>query len=371
MILGGLASDDIAAVGCGLALLGQQLAADRAAMYQVDRSGADQTPRLELVASEPKLLDRVPAPLLVPGVINEIRYLPDIAGGGPSAMRTYFGVPVSSRGRTIGLVEMVAARVDAFSPPARQEALTLIPILGRVLDNARRQQAKNAFLALAAHELRTPLTTAAGFAQTIAEQLDRLDPVVIRDLLARILHSHRRLDRLVSDLVDLSSMDGGQLQVSLGPVAVGPLLEEAVCEADNGTHPLSCQVPADLPVIWADRDRLEQVVTNLLANAAKFSPAGSPIAIRAGCRDDAIMIEVADCGRGIPTDCHERIFDAYYQGEALSGGRPRGLGIGLYLTRVLCQLMGGTVTVTSHPGRGSTFVVTLPAVRSAPVTAES
>jgi signal transduction histidine kinase len=334
-------------------------------MYQVDDESADGSTRLELVASGQSLGDDVPAPFPAPGAISDIRYLPDLGDRSLSGMRTYFGVPVMSGGRIIGLVELVAARIDAFSAVERQDVLAFVPVLARVLENARRQEAKSAFVALAAHELRTPLTSAAGYAQTIAQQFERLEPILVRDLLDRILHNHRRLDRLVDDLVDLSRVEGGQLQVSLAPVIVGPLLEEVMCGADNGSHVLSYEVPDDLPMVWADRDRLDQVVTNLLANATKFSPEGSPISIRADLRGDMIAIEVADRGPGIPLEHLDRIFDAYYQGEMLSGERPQGLGIGLYLARVLCHLMGGTVSVESRRGKGSTFVVRLPVVTSA------
>jgi signal transduction histidine kinase len=375
MIAARVPSVDIAAVRGALALLAQHLAGDRAAVYRVDDSNADGTFCLELVASQPTQLDAVPAPFPVPGGLDGldglggVRYVADVGPRRVSGIRTYFGVPVRSGSRTIALIEMVAMRVDAFSRVERKDVLAFAPVLVNALESARRQEARSAFLAVAAHELRTPLASAAGLAETIARQLERLEPIVLRDLLDRILHNHRRLDRLVDDLVDLSSVDGGQLHVSPGPVIVGPLLEEAICGADDGSHLLSCDVAPDLPMVWADRDRLEQVVTNLLANAAKFSPEGSPICIRAGRRDETnevIAIEVTDQGAGIPPERVDRIFDAYYQGEALLGGRPPGLGIGLYLTRVLCQLMGGKVAVESRPGSGSTFVVTLPAAPAAP-----
>ena len=358
----------MAAVRAGLALLGQHLAADRAAVYRVDDGNDGGRVHLELVASEPPQLDKVPVPFSVPGILGDVQYLPDMgataaSGGG---IRTYFGVPVQSGGQIIALVEMVALRADAFSRGQRQDVIAFAPVLGNALENARRHEARNAFLALAAHELRTPLASAAGLAETIAQQFGRLEPVVVRDLLNRILHNHRRLDRLVDDLVHLSTVDGGQLQVTLEPVLVGALLEEAMCGAEDGPHPLSCEITPDLPMVWADRDRLEQVMTSLLANAAKFSPEGSPISIRACQADGMIAIEVADRGPGIPASRLDRIFEPYYQGEALLGGRPQGLGIGLYVTRVLCELMGGTVAVESRPGRGSTFVVTLPAVTPSP-----
>jgi signal transduction histidine kinase len=369
MIAARLPSDDLAAVRGGLALLRQRLTADRVAMYHVDdshRAGVGGGVGLELVALDQGLADNVPAPFPIPGVIGDIRYLPDVGQRAPSGMRTYFSAPILSGVQIIGLIEIVSTGVDAFSAGDRKDVLAFVPVLGSVLENARRQETKNAFLALAAHELRTPLASAAGFAQTIAQQFERLEPIVVRDLLDRILHNHRRLDRLVDDLIDLSSADGGQLQVLLEPVIVAPLLEEVMCGADNGSHVLSYEVPADLPMVWADRDRLEQVLTNLLANATKFSPEGSAISIRAGVGKDAVVIEVTDRGPGIPPERLHRIFDAYYQGETLSGARPQGLGIGLYLTRVLCQLMGGTVSVESRPGCGSTFVVALPALTSAP-----
>jgi signal transduction histidine kinase len=386
MIVGGLAKDDIAALSGGLALLRQLLAADRAALYLVEPASANGSLQLVLVASEPVMLEEPwRTQVLAQSAAGEVVYVPDVAAvegavsdetspglvGIRSGLRTYFRVPVLSEARASCLVEFVAARVDAFSEADRHAVLTFAPIIGSVLDNARRQQSKDTFLALAAHELRTPLTSAAGFAQTIAEHFEQLDPAVIQDLLARILHNHRRLDRLVDDLVDLSSIEGGQLQVSLAAVPVGPMLDEVVRGADNGSHPISCEAPAGLPMVRADCNRLEQVVTNLLANAAKFSPKGAPIIIRSSLRDGRIAIEVIDHGQGIAPELQDRIFDAYYQGQAVTGGRPPGLGIGLYLTRLLCQLMGGTVDVTSEPGRGSTFVVTLPVAPSGRVGAES
>jgi signal transduction histidine kinase len=364
MLVEGPGADEIAAVRGGLALLRQVLTADRTAVYLVKGTSTNGDLGFELVASEPLAVGvgRVPVPISVSRAFDHVSYVPDVAreiDTGTDA-RTYFGVPLLSEGRTVGLVEMISTRVDAFSEADRQAAVAFASILGSLLDSAGRRESRDTFLVLAAHELRTPLTTAAGFAQTIAEHFEQLDPIVIRDLLARILRNHRRLDRLVDDLVDLSSIEGRHLQVSPVPVVVGSLLEEVVHAADSGSHPISCDLAADLPMVWADPDRLEQVVTNLLANAAKFSPEGAPIRISARLQDGSVVIAVSDRGPGISPELQDRIFDAYYQGEAVSGGRPRGLGIGLYLTRFLCGLMGGTVTVESQPGGGSTFIVTLP-----------
>src|SRR6516225_822779 len=175
----------MAAVRGGLALLGQHLAADRAAVYRVDDGNDGGRVHLELVASEPPQLDKVPVPFSVPGILGDVQYLPDMgataaSGGG---IRTYFGVPVQSGGQIVALVEMVALRADAFSRGQRQDVIAFAPVLGNALENARRHEARNAFLALAAHELRTPLASAAGLAETIAQQFGRLEPVVVRDLL--------------------------------------------------------------------------------------------------------------------------------------------------------------------------------------------
>jgi signal transduction histidine kinase len=159
--------------------------------------------------------------------------------------------------------------------------------------------------------------------------------------------------------VDLLRLEGGQLRVHLTSVELAPLLGELVRNTDVGDRVVELEVSAGLPSVVADAGRLEQVIANLMNNAAKFSPPGARILIRAEVGVGTVDVQVVDQGEGIPPERHEQIFDAYFQGPSVSGGRPKGLGIGLFLVHRLCQLMGATVSVESAPGEGSTFTIRL------------
>jgi signal transduction histidine kinase len=291
------------------------------------------------------------------GLTRAIDYPPD-ANGEPSGL-SRIEVPVVFEGRPIGRLELVADRADAFDDGAGGKALAFGRILGAMVGDARRQRAKDAFFALTVHELRTPLSAASGFAQTILDHFDRLGPDITRDLLVRIGHNHRRLTRLVDDLVDLLRLEGHQLRVHLCPVDVEPLLDELIRNTDVGTRVVDLRVADGLPHVMADARRLEQVIANLLANAAKFSPPGTRIDIRAAARSGTVDIEIVDQGEGIPPEHHRQIFEAYFQAPGAGGGRPKGLGIGLFLVGRLCELMGASVQVESAPGQGATFTVRL------------
>jgi signal transduction histidine kinase len=331
----GLAGDDVAALREGVAFIGQLLGADRATLYAPNASGASLP-----IAS-----------YLLP------------TGAEPTAEGTESGsrcvVPVVFEGRAIGILELLADRADAFSETDRERAIAFAPILGAALGGARRHKAKDAFFALTIHELRTPLSAASGFALTILDHFAQMDREVTQDLLVRIVHNHRRLTRLLDDLVDLLRLEGRLLPVHISPVEVGSFLTELMRNADLDGREIAVEVAPNLPAVAADPGRLEQVISNLLANAAKFSSADSRIVIRALARDDTVDIQIVDEGEGIPAEQHEQIFESYYQGPTMSGRPPKGLGIGLFLVRRLCELMGASVDVDSAPGRGSTFTVHL------------
>lgn len=326
----GLADEDLAVLAEGVSFIAQLLGADRGSLSMVNPLGA----------------------------LTPVVQYPEGASGQISGS-SHLNVPVLFEGRPVGVLELAASRADGFAERAPNLALAFAPLLGALLGEARRQRAKDAFFALTIHELRTPLSAASGFAQTIIDHLDRLGPEVMTDLLVRIVHNHRRLTHLVDDLADLLRLEGGQLRVHLAPVDVEPLLAELIRNFDAGGRTVDLEVAAGLPRVVADAGRLEQVVANLLSNAAKFSPPESSIVIRIATGQGTVNVEVIDQGEGIPPEHQERIFDAYFQGSTPTGGRRRGLGIGLFLVRRLCQLMGATVEVESEPGRGSTFTIQL------------
>jgi signal transduction histidine kinase len=326
----GLADDDLAVLAEGVTFISRLVGADRARLSVVDLAGA-LTPIVHFPA----------------GTLYEL----------PETDR--LDIPVVFDGESIGLLELAASGSDGLSLRSSELAAAFAPLLGTVLGEARRHHAKDAFFALTIHELRTPLTAASGFVQTIVDHADRLQQDVVQDLLVRIVHNHRRLTQLVDDLADLLRLEGGQLRVHVAPVEVEPLLAELLRITDVEGRIVDLEVAAGLPRVVADGGRLEQVVANLLSNAVKFSPPDGHIVLRATAHHGTVDVEVIDQGEGIPPQIHDQIFDAYFQGATASGGRPKGLGIGLFLVRRLCQLMGATVRVDSAPGQGSTFTVRL------------
>lgn len=224
-------------------------------------------------------------------------------------------------------------------------------------------RARDEFLAAAAHEFKTPVTSLRGFAQLTARRLAKegtVDPETVRHALQTIDQQADRLARLVSQLLDVSTIQIGGLEIKREEVDLTELVRDALARSQAGTrrHPLVLQVPPSLPA-FVDPPRIEQVIINLLDNAAKFSPEGSPIEVDLTTPDpDTARISVRDHGPGIPPERRERLFSRFYQAQT---GRPfAGLGLGLYFSRQIIELHGGHITVEFPPEGGTRLVVTLP-----------
>ena len=233
----------------------------------------------------------------------------------------------------------------------------------------RANQAKSEFLSRMSHELRTPLNAILGFAQLL-----EMDALSARqdESVDQILRAGRHLLGLINEVLEISRIEAGRLQLSLEPVPVAETLRQAVALIGPSATPLRVSVGADaidesLHVL-ADRQRLQQVLLNLLSNAVKYNrPDGT---VRASCtrvRDDCLRISVTDTGRGIAADRLERLFTPFDRlGAEVSA--VEGTGLGLSLSKALVDAMGGTLYVRSQPGVGSTFCVELLVV-AAPVAA--
>ena len=231
----------------------------------------------------------------------------------------------------------------------------------REAEDARREtEAKDRFLASMSHELRTPLNSVLGFAQLLEQgDLDHRQ----RRYVSHIVSSGRHLLELVNDVLDLSKVAAGRLDVKLEPVPVRECLEELV----GRTRPLAETASLSLeltgsarPVVFADRRRLEQVVLNLLSNAIKFTPTGGRVRIGCGTSRGRAWITVTDSGAGIAPEHIAVIFDEFTQVEEGRNRRHEGTGLGLSLCRRLLDLMEGDISVESTVGEGSIFRVTLP-----------
>jgi signal transduction histidine kinase len=218
------------------------------------------------------------------------------------------------------------------------------------------------FLANMSHELRTPLNAIIGFSETMLKFPAMYDgvklPPAYEDDLQQIYASGRQLLNLINDILDLSKVDAGKLDVRMDRVDIAPLVYNVVNTASGlvGAKPITLNVdlPDYLPLAYADRSRVSQVLLNLYSNAAKFTDEGD-ITVSVRNVAEGILFSVRDTGSGIPADSLEAVFEEFKQAE--SGGRdPRsGAGLGLAISRQLLTLMGGRIWAESEPGVGSTF----------------
>jgi signal transduction histidine kinase/DNA-binding response OmpR family regulator len=227
---------------------------------------------------------------------------------------------------------------------------------------------KSEFLASMSHELRTPLNAVIGFSDVLLDRMfgdlnDKQDEY-LRDIRA----SGQHLLELLNEILDLSKVEAGRLDLDLAPVALPTLIESCVQmvrdRADRSGVQVSVTIEARTPDAHADQLRLKQVVLNLLTNAVKFTPSGGRIEIAVAPAGSDVQVSVRDTGPGIAPADQERIFESFQQGSR-GPAKEEGTGLGLTLSRRLAELQGGRLWLVSEPGAGSTFFLTVPAVAGA------
>jgi signal transduction histidine kinase len=223
------------------------------------------------------------------------------------------------------------------------------------------EQLKDDFLSLVSHELRTPLTTIHGGARTLLRHFRQLEPATVEDLLGDIVNESERLARLVSNMLDLSRIRAGRLQLQTEPFLLAPVIRRSVEAMRPKLAGLQVTLAPslDAPPVEGDAERIEQVLRNLLENAGKYVPPGGRVTISVRVEPPVVVTTVADDGPGIPTDQLERIFERFHRIEG-HGQTSSGVGLGLYLSRHMVEANGGTLWVESAPGRGSAFSFSLP-----------
>jgi signal transduction histidine kinase len=219
------------------------------------------------------------------------------------------------------------------------------------------------------HELRTPLNAIIGFSELLLEPVFGDLQENQRSYVTDILDSGRHLLSLINDILDLSKIEAGRMELELEPVDLPQLLTSSLRlvseRATKHQIDLSTEIAEDIKYIESDRRKLKQLLFNLLSNAVKFTPDGGKVGIRASSRDGAVRISVWDTGIGIPAGEHEKVFHDFYQvGNALVKSQ-QGTGLGLSLVRKIAELHGGKVWVASEEGVGSEFFVALPQQRTA------
>jgi signal transduction histidine kinase len=295
--------------------------------------------------------------------------------------RSSINVPLVARGRILGALTFVAAESGRrYGPADLTTAEELAVRAALAVDNARLYReardavrARDEFLTVAAHELKTPITSLRGFAQLAQRQAERegvLLPPAVRRALQIIDQQSDRLTRLIGRLLDIGRIEAGRLTLDCTPTEVVGLVRGVVAtaQAHASQHPVTLQAP---PELWAlvDPLRLEQVVSNLVDNAIKYSPEGSPIEIDvATAPGDLLCLAVADRGRGIAPEDRGRVFDRFYRARAED--HLGGLGIGLYVSRQIVELHGGHIEADALPEGGTRFVVRLPLQQQAPLASQ-
>jgi len=226
------------------------------------------------------------------------------------------------------------------------------------------ERMKDEFVLTASHELRSPLTSVQGFAELLLLEREKLSPKQA-ETVEVILDNTRHLVRLLNDLLDLARSDAGRLTIRPVPTDAAGLIEEAVrtmrAQFDARRQTLALKLETELPEIEADRDRIRQVLVNLLTNANEYCPEGANIGVKARHLDAEVEIDVIDDGPGIPEQQLAHIFERFTRGDAGETQRVGGTGLGLAISKSLVELHGGRIVAESTPGVGSTFCIRLPA----------
>ena len=213
------------------------------------------------------------------------------------------------------------------------------------------------FLAMVTHDLRSPLTAVKGWAQVLRRRTGTDDRS--RQTVSRILSQVEQMERLIGDLAELVRFEAGQLQVRREPIDLVGLAHEhvALVQMQTGAHRLRVEPRDGSLEAIVDRQRIGQVLQNLLVNAVKYSPDGGDVTVHLGVVDHEARIDVVDHGMGIPPDHLPRLFERFYRADVTGAG---GLGLGLHISRMLVEAHGGRISVISTPAQGSTFTVVLP-----------
>jgi signal transduction histidine kinase len=233
--------------------------------------------------------------------------------------------------------------------------------LRRELEELRARTARRAaFVAAVSHDLRTPLASIIGSVQTLQQRGSELTAEQRDQLLAVIANEAERLAGLVGDVFDTARIETDSFTYSFAEVDVAELAGEAVAAAAAGGATCVLDVAPGLPRVRGDRDRLRQVLANLIDNAVKFSPPGGAVEVGVRPAESSVLLEVTDHGDGIAPENHGLIFE---QLGRVPGGTQPGTGLGLYISRAIAEAHGGTLRVTSAPGEGATFTLALPPAR--------
>lgn len=241
-------------------------------------------------------------------------------------------------------------------------------VLDDVTHEKEIEQMKSDFVALVSHELRTPLTSIYGYTRLILDGKTGGVNETTRDKLVRVERQALRLSHLIADLLDLSRIESGRLELRMEPISIRELawnrLEDFRSQAEEKNIEISFEAPEDLPPVRGDAERIGQVLTNLLSNALKFTPSGGKVRVRLRREGNLLSVQVIDTGMGIPPEERHKIFDKFHQVRNIQARQHGGTGLGLAIAKSIVEAHGGHIWVDSELGKGSDFRFVLPIVRT-------
>ncbi|MFZ5453883.1 MAG: DUF4118 domain-containing protein [Thermodesulfobacteriota bacterium] len=295
-----------------------------------------------------------------------------------SAVRSIY-LPLMAASRVIGVLRLEPAQLDSLEA----DSLRLLEALGSQVglaierENLSRQaqaaqlqieaeQMRNTLLSSVSHDLRTPLTVIAGSASSLLEGESHLDPFTKHELSQTIYEEAKRLDRLVHNLLEMSRLQSGQAMFNPEWHVLEEVIGCALAQLDTQLkdHPVSINLPTDLPLVKIDALLLERVLINLLENSMKYTPPGTPLEILGRLEEQELLVAIADRGPGLPPGEEERIFEKFYQ---VAPGSARGAGLGLTICRRIIEAHGGRIWAANRPEGGAVFSFTIPLVAGAPL----
>jgi signal transduction histidine kinase len=226
------------------------------------------------------------------------------------------------------------------------------------------EQMRTELLSTIAHELRTPLTSVRTSVGVLLDPAAAPNPEQQRTLLETIERNASRMQRVVGDILDLSRLRAGRVQLQSRRFNATELARSAIESvaplAESRGQKIALAAPAEPVSVFGDFLRLEQALVNLLANAEKYSPDGAPIRVTVASSDDEVSWSVADRGRGITPEDQARLFERFFVASGSGADAATGIGLGLPITLLIAQAHGGRIDVESHPGQGSTFQLIVP-----------
>ena len=331
-----------------------------------DRANSSHGLQKLLETGQPELITVVTPEVVAPFLQENPAVLPIIHALG---LTSYMGIPLIARDKVIGAVTFSSTQPQrCYTHDDLAFAQELARRIALTLDNAHlyaeAQKAitlRDDFISIASHELRTPVTSLKLYIQVLQKQFGRRGEERLASSFAKMDAQLNKLTLLIEDLLNVSRIEYGKLYFQEDWFDLNEVVKETVEQIQSTTSKHRIRIEGRISqLVWGDKDRIGQLLTNLLTNAVKYSPLADTIIIRLTAVQDAIVVSVQDFGIGIEKEHLNHIFDRFHRVSDPEEKTYPGLGIGLYIAREIIQRHGGTLTVESEKGKGSLFSFTLP-----------